>query len=227
MRLPGPSDLFTAASTVREGVSSAYDEITGLVELMGRGAALMTQAESLAARADTLIGRGEALLDRADLLLDQTAATVDASSRTVLEAKAATDGAALAVAETHLVLDRTRSLLDPAEELARRAFPLAAILLPVGERLAPAAQRLADSTQDVEIEALVRMVDRLPQLTQHLEDDVLPMLGTLSKVGPDVHDILAAVEDLSLAIKGMPGMGLLRRRGERIEEEDEAAGEHA
>jgi hypothetical protein len=43
---------------------------------------------------------------------------------------------------------------------------------------------------------------------------VLPILSTLDRVGPDIHDLLEVTRDLKLAIAGIPGLGMLRRRGE-------------
>ena len=64
------------------------------------------------------------------------------------------------------------------------------------------------------------MVDELPRLREHLSDDVLPLLGKLDQVGPDIHQLLEVTQDLHLAIAGLPGLKMLRRRGEeKIEEE--------
>ncbi|GAA2555529.1 hypothetical protein [Pseudonocardia hydrocarbonoxydans] len=61
------------------------------------------------------------------------------------------------------------------------------------------------------------MVDQLPQLTHHLETDIMPILATLDRVGPDVHELLEVLQDVRLAIQGVPGFRLLRRRGEEKE----------
>jgi hypothetical protein len=71
-----------------------------------------------------------------------------------------------------------------------------------------------------EITAAIRMVDTLPRLRQHLVDDVMPLLSKLDQVGPDLHKLLEVTEDLHLAIAGLPGLKMLRRRGEdRVAEE--------
>ena len=49
------------------------------------------------------------------------------------------------------------------------------------------------------------MVDQLPQLAHHIETDVLPILVTLDRVGPDVHQLLEVLQDVRLAIQGVPG----------------------
>jgi len=41
----------------------------------------------------------------------------------------------------------------------------------------------------------------------------MPMLATLDRVGPDMHELLNVVKDLRHAIDGIPGLGYFRRRG--------------
>ncbi|GAB3800756.1 hypothetical protein [Micromonospora zhanjiangensis] len=64
------------------------------------------------------------------------------------------------------------------------------------------------------MDAAIRLIDELPRLTEHLTSDVLPILATLDRVGPDIHDLLGVTRDLKLAVAGIPGMRMLRRRGE-------------
>ena len=59
-------------------------------------------------------------------------------------------------------------------------------------------------------------VDELPKLKEHLTADILPILATLDRVGPDLHDLLDVTRDLKLAVAGIPGLGMLRRRGEKL-----------
>ena len=66
------------------------------------------------------------------------------------------------------------------------------------------------------------MVDQLPQLRDHLVEDVMPLLGKLDQMGPDLHKLLEVTEDLHLAISGLPGLRLLKRRGEERAEEERA-----
>jgi hypothetical protein len=47
----------------------------------------------------------------------------------------------------------------------------------------------------------------------------MPLLGKLDQVGPDLHKLLEVTEDLRLAIAGLPGLRMLRRRGEGRAEE--------
>ncbi len=54
----------------------------------------------------------------------------------------------------------------------------------------------------------------MPVVLEHMDTDLLPVLRTLDRVGPDLHELLEVVEDLRRVVAGLPGVGLLRRRGE-------------
>lgn len=97
-------------------------------------------------------------------------------------------------------------MLEPLEPLARAATPIAG--------------RLLEQIENDEVDAITAMLDRLPLLLKHLDEDILPLMGQLDRVGPDIHAILETVEDLRNALQGMPGISLLRRRGEKKQEED-------
>jgi hypothetical protein len=97
---------------------------------------------------------------------------------------------------------------------------------PTLRRAEPMARRFVEQLSQEEVTAAIRLVDELPKLKDHLTGNVLPILGTLDRVGPDVHDLLEVTRDLKLAVAGIPGLKMLRRRGEDrlAEEEDAAAG---
>ena len=72
---------------------------------------------------------------------------------------------------------------------------------------------------------MVTLVDRLPRLVTHLDEDILPVLESLGNVGTDVHDLVDTVQDLRQVVKGFPGSRLFRRRGaEEIAEEEAREG---
>jgi hypothetical protein len=85
-------------------------------------------------------------------------------------------------------------------------------------------RRLADTLDPREVEALVTLIDRLPRLVAHLDEDILPVLESLGSVGTDVHDLVDTVQDLRQVVKGFPGSRLFRRRGAEEIAEEEAAG---
>ena len=46
-----------------------------------------------------------------------------------------------------------------------------------------------------------------------MDQDLLPLAGALQDVGRELHELLGLVEDLHRMVGGLPGVGLLRRRG--------------
>jgi hypothetical protein len=85
-------------------------------------------------------------------------------------------------------------------------------------------RRLATTLDPTEVEAMVTLIDRLPRLVTHLDEDILPVLESLGNVGTDVHDLVDTVQDLRQVVKGFPGSRLFRRRGAEEIAEEEAAG---
>lgn len=79
--------------------------------------------------------------------------------------------------------------------------------------LAPTVRRLAETMDPTEVAAAVSLVDRLPRLLDSVDRDLLPMLGQLQAVGPDVHELLDIVDDVRRMLGGLPGVEMLRRNG--------------
>jgi len=116
---------------------------------------------------------------------------------------------------------RADEVLGRAEGLVGRFDPIMGEYEEPLRRLAPSVQRLAETMEPHEIEAMVSLIDRLPQLVTHLDEDILPVLEGLGDVGSDVHDLLDTVQDLRQVVKGFPGSKLFRRRGaEEIAQEE-------
>jgi len=96
--------------------------------------------------------------------------------------------------------------VDTADHLFTRAQPAL-------EQLLPVLQRFAETFDEHEVEAAVVLLDRLPVLLESVDRDLLPLAGALNSVGPELHALLGLVEDLHRMVEGLPGVGLLRRRG--------------
>jgi hypothetical protein len=111
-----------------------------------------------------------------------------------------------------------------AEGLVGRIEPLLGDYEPALTAMAPSVRRLADTLDPTEVEAVVRLIDHLPALVGHLEEDILPVLESLGDVGTDVHDLVDTMQDLREVVKGFPGSRLFRRRGAEEIAEEEAAG---
>lgn len=148
-----------------------------------------------------LLPRAVGLLHGAERLLDD----VEALLRRIERTRADADDVIASVATTSA---RAEVLLDRFEP------PLTTLL--------PVLDRLAETTEPHEVDALVALVDHLPVLSQRVETDVLPVLTTLSSVAPDLHDLLDVSRELNEMLAKLPGMGRIKKRVDRQQEEDAA-----
>ncbi|MEU4806004.1 hypothetical protein [Actinosynnema sp. NPDC023587] len=157
----------------------------------GRVIGLLVAVEDVVRRADALVGRTERVLDKTEHLVDRA-------------------GAVTAVAE---------AVTDDAGRTARTSRELMDTYAPLAHRAHPLAQRFVEELSPHEVDAAIELVDQLPVLTKHLIDDVLPIMSTLDKVGPDIHQLLEVTNDVRQAILGIPGFAFLRKRGEEKEDD--------
>jgi len=171
---------------VARAAASLRDAVTAALELVPR-------LRLLVDRVDDLIGRVDRVLDSVELTVGRVDAVIDHAAVTQRRADDAVAG---------------------AQGTVNRIDPLLSAYEPSLRTLAPVLQRLAQSTSAEEVDAAVHLVDRLPRLIAHVDDDLLPLLSTLDRVGPDLHELLEVTQDLRRVITGLPGIGFLRRRGE-------------
>ncbi|HEU5469225.1 MAG TPA: hypothetical protein VFV67_01120 [Actinophytocola sp.] len=131
------------------------------------------------------------------------------------------------------LLSAAESVVARAEELVRRtehtittaegAIDQVQQVTSAAKQQVSAARPLIQFAEEFsahEVQAAIKLVDELPRLAKHLNDDVLPILGTLNRVGPDIHELLAVANDVRQAILGIPGFNYLRRRGEERDVEE-------
>ena len=152
------------------------------------------------------VPRALALLDEAESLLVRASAAIG-RVREVTEA-------------ANVVVVRASAVVDRAEVQVERATGLVDALAPSLLTLQPTLETLADTTHPDEVKALVRLVDHLPEVTERVETDVLPVLGTLGSVAPDLHDLLTVARELNDMLAKVPGMGRIKRRIDEEEGED-------
>lgn len=178
-----------------------------LVHAAGAVRGGVSDALELVPRLVGLVGDTEALISRVGAVVDKiegTAARADA----VISRVTTTDQAAQKVmASVEQTASRVDTILDLYDDSLRK--------------LAPALRTLADTLDPAEVQAMVHLVDRLPVLLKHLDEDVFPVLETLDRVGPDLHQLLEIAQDIQVALGGLPGMGWIRKRAEKEDEEAE------
>ena len=126
-----------------------------------------------------------------------------------------------AVEEVAAITHAASAVVTQAEGTSTEAKELLDGYAPTLRQAAPLAARFVGELTPEEVTAAIKMIDELPRLREHLSNDVLPLLGKLDQVGPDLHALLEVTNDLHLAIAGLPGLKMLRRRGEeRVAEEN-------
>jgi hypothetical protein len=77
-------------------------------------------------------------------------------------------------------------------------------------RLEPVAGRRAEATQLGEIDALATLFDRLPQPTDAMDHEVIPLLRHVDQLGPDLNQLLDSLSQLSHMTSRLPRV--FRRR---------------
>jgi len=189
----GPSDVIGAARTIIRRADSAVGAVTALP---GRITTLLGEIEALVARIADLVARSDGV---------------------VRQAGAITAGAAGVVGHADAVVDRAERVVTQAGSTSSAARDLLTTYAPIADQAAPLARRFVEEFSADELRAAIRLVDQLPALAQHLETDIMPVLGSLDRVGPNVHDLLDVLKDVRQAVHGIPGIRYLQRRGEREE----------
>lgn len=122
------------------------------------------------------------------------------------------------VARIEEVADRAATMVAEAGSLSDSAGELLTVYRPLATEAAPLVRKFVEELSEGEIVAAIRLVDQLPALAEHVETDIMPILGTLDHVGPDINELLTVVKELRAALDGIPGLSMLRRRGGRPSE---------
>jgi hypothetical protein len=218
----------TAIGQVVETAAAAATIPVRVLGVLGQTELLVTritviadEAEALIRRVDTIVAGAEGVVVDARAITASATGLTEAASVVVGQAVGITEAASVVVGQAGGITADATAVVRQAGSAAGDATQLLDAYAPTLRKGAPLAARFVDELSTDEVTAAIRMVDELPRLREHLVNDVLPLLGKLDQVGPDIHKLLEVTEDLHLAIAGLPGLRLLRRRGE----EREKAGE--
>lgn len=206
--VPGPTDLFACARAVAGWTGEAVwmaaalpERVLRLLDVLDR---LVERISGVADRVDAVLERVDGLLVRVDVVAT-SAEELLGSVRTVAESAAC-------------IVVRARTVVEEAATTSTGAHDLLATYTPLAQRAAPLAARFIDELSEQEVSAAIRLVDQLPMLTERMETDIMPILATLDRVGPDVHALLEELQEVRQAINGIPGFEFFRRRGRENEE---------
>ena len=86
--------------------------------------------------------------------------------------------------------------------------------------LQPTLDRLAETTDPREVDALVALIDLLPDIAVKIETHVIPVLDSLGTVAPDLHDLLDVSRELNELLANVPGLGRIKKRIDEDQERD-------
>lgn len=162
---------------------------TALVAAPGRVVGLVTLAEQTLTAMYAAVVRTNALLDRVEDVTRTAEGVVQTTNRVVTAAAGA---------------------VEQAGTLTASAAPLLESYSEPLHRLEPMVRRLAETTQPGDVDALVTLLARLPQLADAMDHEVLPLLGHLGQLGPDINQLLDSVSQLSHMASRLPNV--FRRR---------------
>ncbi|RKN19994.1 hypothetical protein D7147_13860 [Micromonospora musae] len=219
--LPRPSSVI---GLTRSALDQARDSATSFAAVPARAFAVLDGVEALLTRINGVVDRIEQTLDRTDHVLETATEVAGSAAVVVGQAEQVARKATTVVTEADAVAARAAAAVTTGAETAATAAELMTTYEPALRRAAPMATRFVEQLSNEEVTAAIRLVDELPKLREHLTSDVLPILATLDRVGPDLHDLLEVTRDLKLAVAGIPGLGMLRRRGEKLTDEADQAG---
>jgi ABC-type transporter Mla subunit MlaD len=219
--------LGAARSTAEWAVGTAVSTTAAAVAVPGRMLGLLDSAEAVVGRIEDVLRQVDGLVHRAGGVLTQAEAAVGeiraittSADAVIGDATRVSTAAAGLVGSASHVADSAAEVVASAGRTAHTANELVDAYAPLARQAQPLAARFVDELSPQEIDAAIALVDELPRLTSHLVDDVLPILATLDRVGPEIHQLLEVATDVRQAVLGIPGFNFLRRRGEDKEDSD-------
>ena len=154
----------------------------------------------------------KAVVDRAGEGVEQLFAILPRVTALLTRAEQAVADVAALVARIEATRLEAAAVVSRTDETRARADALIGALEPSLTQLQPTLERLAETTHPDEVDALVQLIDHLPQLVEQVERDLLPVMRTLGTVAPDVHDLLDVSRELNGMLAKLPGMGRIKRR---------------
>jgi len=197
-------------------VDAAVGRVEGVV---GDAQALVGRVDDVAGRAAEVAESAAGVADRADSVAGRAAEVAESAAGVAVRAGSVADRADQVVDQIIPVTGAAEGVLESVGTTSAGAQALLEVFQPMTERGAPLLQHFIDEFSVEELQALIKLVDQVPQFTEHMETDIMPILATLDRVGPDMHELLEVLKDVRLAIQGVPGFSLFRRRGADLEDE--------
>ena len=168
-----------------------------VVDAASRGPESFMRLASLLPRITTLLDSAELLLTRVDALITRLE-LCETRVQTVIENVSSSERAAREVITAAAQIEqRARSLLDSSEPAVTKAL----------KTVSYAGDRFGSD----QVDAVVAYLDFLP-LLQALDREVVPMIGTMQTVAPDLTELLAVSRALNELMGSLPGLGRAKKR---------------
>ncbi len=183
---------------------------------------LIRTTAGLPQRVIGLVDEAEDLLARARQSLASLETISAQASTSVARVTKVLDATEAVVVRTENITEDATETLGAARTLTQDAGAMVAQVQPELTKMLPLLEEFAGRLSKAEVEAAIRLVDELPALTRSLREDVMPILGTLDNVGPDINELLHVMDDVRKAVLGVPGFSFFKKRGEeRVEDDDD------
>lgn len=209
-------DTAEFALSVPARVETLLDEAESLV---GSVNALIRRIDTVVTDATEIVEGASEAVARATQVIASTIGVVEEASDAVTRATEIIDSTGGVVQDATVVAADARGVVESAGRSSDAAAELLDMYKPLAVGAAPLASQFVEEFSPAELQAAIRLIDRLPEITERV-DAVLPIMATLDTVAPEIHELLLVAKDVRQAIVGMPGFNFLRRRGEEKDNGD-------
>lgn len=179
-----------------------------VLKLAGQGYDAIETAIGLVPRLVTIVGEVEMIMGRVAALIGD----IETTNRR----------AAGVVTRTDTVVSRAEAVVARTETLTVRIMPLLDRYQPMLEQLEPMVSRLANTTSATEVDAMVKLINTLPDISDKIQKDIVPILDTLGTVAPDLRDLLDVSRELNEMLGAVPGLGRIKKKIEERQDHEDA-----
>lgn len=154
------------------------------------------------------------LVQHPPLLFDRIDATLDEIAALAVDVRRVTEAALGAVAAVALVrAEVERTTVLAAEQVLRVQRLLDSYSEPL-DAVGPLVAETATSISPGHIRLVGRLLDLVPDEAERVER----AMGNLVALAPDLEELVERLNSVGEVVEGIPGAGLLRRRGQAAEE---------
>jgi hypothetical protein len=153
------------------------------------------------ARVESILSRAEEALSRIERVLSEAEGVAASASATAARSASVAERADQVAASADRVVGRVEVLLEEYGDSL--------------SALAPLARQAAGALTPEQVRSLTRLVDQLPEVA----DLVGPAMRGLAALAPDLDELVDRLNAVGEIVEGLPGAGLLRRRGQAADDD--------